>query len=35
MTGKQEDVIVELLTKILHELKRKRNKFKGPIKTKK
>ena len=35
MTGKQEDIIVELLKKILHELKHKRTKFRGPIKTKK
>ena len=35
MTGEQGDVIVELLSKILHELKHKRTKFRGPIKTKK
>ena len=35
MTGKQEDVIVKLLEKILHELKHQRVKFRGPIKTKK
>ena len=34
MTGKQEDIIVELLEKILHELKHQRVKFRGPIKTK-
>ena len=34
MTGKQEDVIVKLLEKILHELKHQRVKFRGPIKTK-
>ena len=35
MTGKQEDIIVELLQKILCELKSQRLKFRGPIKTKK
>tara|TARA_R100000781_G_scaffold59296_1_gene38031 strand:- start:240 stop:347 length:108 start_codon:yes stop_codon:yes gene_type:complete len=35
MTGKQEDIIVELLEKILYELKHKRTKFKGAIKVKK
>ena len=35
MTGKQEDIIVELLQKILRELKHNRIKFKGPAKTKK
>ena len=35
MTGKREDIIVELLQKILHELKSQRLKFRGPIKTKK
>ena len=35
MTGKQEDVIIELLSKILHELKHKRTKFRGPTKIKK
>ena len=34
MTEKQEDII-ELLQKILHELKSQRLKFRGPIKTKK
>ena len=34
MTGKQEDVIVELLGKILHELKCNRTKFKSAIKIK-
>ena len=34
MTGKQEDLIVELLEKILCELKHQRVKFRGPIKTK-
>ena len=35
MTGKQEDLIVELLEKILRELKHQRVKFRDPIKTKK
>ena len=35
MTGKQEDMIVKLLEKILYELKHQRVKFRGPIKTKK
>ena len=35
MTGKQEDIIVKLLEKILHELKHQRVKFRGSIKTKK
>jgi len=35
MTGKQEDIIVELLQKILYELKSQRLKFRGPVKTKK
>ena len=35
MTGRQEDIIVELLEKILHELQHQRVKFKGPVKTKK
>jgi len=35
MTGKQEDIIVELLKKILYELNHKRTKFKGPIRIKK
>ena len=34
MTEKQEDII-EILQKILHELKGQRLKFRGPIKTKK
>ena len=35
MTKRQEDIIIELLKKILHELKHQRVKFRGPIKTKK
>ena len=35
MTGKQEDIIIKLLEKILHELRHQRVRFRGPIKTKK
>ena len=35
MTGRQENIIVELLEKILHELRHQRVKFRGPVKTKK
>ena len=35
MTGKQFDIIVDLLTKILTEVKlANHNKFKGPVKAK-